>query len=506
MPVPRLFVATFVLACAFLAATASAGGDAPTPDAEAKAALDTAVVKSGELTADADYSGALDVIKAVETKYGATCRAEEAAARVFLAHATAAAESGEDTSLVRALFADAASRAKKAVALDPDSQTATIVLAQGLRGYGDLDGARAALVGWLDKHPDGVVVRWEWAKWNFESRQWAEADRQFAKILETSPADGRARLCATIAKAALSAPLDVLEKGYLDAARLLPKTDEPLRRLVDLHGKDRAKKLEALGKVVADNPKAVWARVWISFVLRKEAPRDAKQALATLRDASTIAPGNAAVHQNLAELLEESDDAQAAVVEYTRAVECGAAGDVGATSAALDRLLHFGRAAADVPLAARERAYDALVARNPESGAYGNNAGFWFRDVGRDYEKSLKYYLAAVKSQPDEQDYLNDAALIYLFHLTDRRDKCLPMFEKVVRLVEKDGAKPKRGYWDALENLCKYWFEHGDYAKVVQYADKRADPSASLDGRPYPSRVAANWRSRAVKAMEDAKK
>jgi hypothetical protein len=80
------------------------------------------------------------------------------------------------------------------------------------------------------------------------------------------------------------------------------------------------------------------------------------------------------------------------------------------------------------------------------------------------------------------------------------------MFEKVVRLVEKDGAKPMRGYWDTLENLCKYWFENGDYKKVVAYADKRANPTATLNGRPYPSVVAAQWRIRALKALEGSTK
>lgn len=503
MAVSRMLVTFLATACACLAAAAD---DAPSAAAEAKAALDAAIVKSVELAANADYSGALDAIKDVQTKYGPSCRAEEAAARVFLTHATAEAESGEDANLVRALYADAMTRAKKAVLLDPESETATIVLAQSERGYGDLDGARATLVSWIGKHPDGVVVRWEWAKWNFESRQWAEADRQFAKITELAPTDGRARLCGTIAKAAMNAPLDVLEKGYLDAARLLPEENEPLQRLADLHPKERDKKLELLGKVVADNPKAVWARVWIAYVLRKETPADPKQALATLREAAKIAPASPAVHQHLAETLEETGAASEAVVEYTLAVENCVAGNAAAVSAALDRLLHFAPGSKDVPLAVRERAYDALVAKNPESGAYGNNAGLWFRDVGRDYAKSIKYYLAAVKAQPDDQDYLNDCALIFLFHLTERRAECLPMFERVVRLVEKDGAKPMRGYWDALENLCKYWFENGDYKKVVAFADKRANPAATLDGRPYPSGAAAQWRERALKAIEGSTK
>ena len=115
----------------------------------------------------------------------------------------------------------------------------------------------------------------------------------------------------------------------------------------------------------------------------------------------------------------------------------------------------------------------------------------------KDYEKSLKYYLSSVKAAPDDQDFINDTALIYLFHLTDRRKLCLPMFEKVLRLVESDGQPPVRGYWDALENLCRYWFEEGEYAKVIACAEKRASPKATLNGRQYPSMVAAGWKARA---------
>ena len=34
---------------------------------------------------------------------------------------------------------------------------------------------------------------------------------------------------------------------------------------------------------------------------------------------------------------------------------------------------------------------------------------------------------------------MNDTALIYLFHLTDRKERCLPMFEHVRRMVEDAG-------------------------------------------------------------------
>ena len=145
------------------------------------------------------------------------------------------------------------------------------------------------------------------------------------------------------------------------------------------------------------------------------------------------------------------------------------------------------------------------LAKNPTVGSFGNNAGFWFRDHGKDYEKSLKYYLLSVKAEPDDQNFGNDTGLVYLYHLEDRKDRCLPLFEKVLCLVEKDGQEPMRGYWDALENLRKYSFEKGDFAKTVVLADKRASPNAVVDGRPYPSMKAAQFRAAALKELEKKK-
>ena len=351
------------------------------------------------------------------------------------------------------------------------------------------------------RHPRDASVHRLVADRCYAASDWQGADLHYTKALEVNPSDGTARLYQTIARQWLRVPAEDLEKGYLDAARLLPDGDDPLRRLAAMYPKDRAKRLDLYARVVQDNPKAVRARVWIAWTLRKEEPFDVPRALETLRDAAKIAPGDADVHAQLGETLDESGAIPDAVAEYTLAVAAAPASTMTRQSVALDRLLHATKGAGDVSLAARERAYDVVCEKNPGEGSYGNNAGLWFRDVGKDYEKSLKYYLTSVKAAPDDQDFLNDTALIYLFHLTDRRKLCLPMFEKVLRLVEKDGQPPVRGYWDTLENLCMYWFQEGEYAKTIECATKRASPDAVLDGRPYPSFKAAQWKARAEEEL-----
>jgi tetratricopeptide (TPR) repeat protein len=113
-----------------------------------------------------------------------------------------------------------------------------------------------------------------------------------------------------------------------------------------------------------------------------------------------------------------------------------------------------------------------------------NNLGLYYRDTGK-YEESKKWYLVAAERSPQSQDVLNDLALIYLFHNAGaEQKKCLPLLLKTVAMVEDDGFAPERGYWDALENLCKYYWEvDRQPEKVIRYADMRY--KTTLGVAPY---------------------
>jgi tetratricopeptide (TPR) repeat protein len=505
---------TGVLLTALLWASAR-GQEAPDVAPEDVAA---ARAKAVELTGLRDYPGAIAVLRDAAKRLGPSAALTTQEGVVYLIRGEDEGANGADAMLVRALHVDAAIRARKALELDPDFTDAVMLLANALRADGDDDGAKTALVGWLEKHPKDAAVHLALANAAYAAKQWSNADLHYTRYLEivplpagapafveTQPGPATARLNQTIARQWLRVAVDQLEPGYLDAARLLPEADAPLKLLAGLHPRDRERKLAAFGKVLETNPKAVKARLWIAYVLRKDAPRDTKKALAVLEEARKLAPDDPAVHMNLGDLLREEGGAAEAAREYLVVVEKSAPGAAATASVALDRLLNTELAPDALPMEIRERAYDALVAKNPSEGSYGNNAGLWFRDVGRDYEKSLKYYLASVKAAPDDQDFLNDTALIYLFHLADRKEACLPMFEKVRRLVEKDRQPPIRGYWDTLENLCKYWFEKGEFQKVLECAEKRADPTAAVNGRPYPSLRAVQWKLQAEAELARAR-
>ncbi|MCE9638146.1 MAG: hypothetical protein K8T90_20785 [Planctomycetes bacterium] len=467
-------------------------------------AIDSARAKIAEGLA----SEAISDLRAAEEKLGTSADLRIAQGRAFLALAELGLARSEDGFLVKGLVADAHMRWKQATAIDADVPGGAVLRARILRFEENPAGAKEVLERRLREFPDDGEAHAILGEMATAVRNWEQADVHWTRAAALDPSDGRARLQATIAKQWLRVPSDQIEAGYVAAAALLPDDAEPVRLLAAIYPKEREKKLAALQKVIDGNPKAVWAYLWTAHVVRTEGTPDTKRAKEVLDAAVKVAPKHPAVHYNLGLLADQAGATTDAVREFTACVENSAEGDCREASDALDRLLNDPAAGSgkDVPLSVRVRAYDAAVAKNPGDGRYGNNAGLWYRDVGRDYEQSLRYYLASVNASPNEQDYVNDCALIYLFHLTDRKELSLPMFDRVLALVDDDGQEPGRGYWDTLENLCKYWFEKGDWAKVVAFAKKRADPTAKAYGNPYPSLRAAQYGNAAQKKLDDAKK
>jgi tetratricopeptide (TPR) repeat protein len=117
------------------------------------------------------------------------------------------------------------------------------------------------------------------------------------------------------------------------------------------------------------------------------------------------------------------------------------------------------------------------------SGDAANNLGFFYREA-RKYDLSIEWYLRACDRDPENQDILNDTGLIFLFHFPQERQKGLPYFLKTISLVIEGDQKPIRGYWDALENLCKhYWEVDRQPGKVIEYARLRYQVTKGV--KPY---------------------
>ena len=134
------------------------------------------------------------------------------------------------------------------------------------------------------------------------------------------------------------------------------------------------------------------------------------------------------------------------------------------------------------------------------SGDAANNLGFYYREV-RKYRESLAWYLKSCERAPENQDILNDTGLMYLFHFPRRKAEGLPYFLKTVALVAEGDQRPDRGYWDALENLCKhYWEVDRQPEKVIEYARMRYETTKGV--KPYNmSQKAAQHARLAKKAL-----
>ena len=455
--------------------------------------------------AEGRFQEAIALSRQAEKDHGDQAELRLLGAAAFLARGAKGFADGADKFYVKGMIADAHARLDAARKLDPEVVGAAVLLAKILRWEENPDEARRVLGERLDKAPNDRDAHLLLAEMNFTGRRWEGARQHYDRAFELDPTDGRARLNATIARQWLKVPSEKLVEGYLTAARLLPEEHRPLDLLGGFHKGDKEARLALFRRALVDNPKAVWARVWIAHIQANEGEKDIPGALKTLEEASALAPDEPSVHFNLGRIREQSEKFVPAIQSYVRALECGQTNAMQDVSNTLDRLLVVRRADPKIDRKLRNRAYDLLTQRNPLEGRFGNNAGLWHRDVSHDYEASLKYYSAAVDAEPEDQDFLNDCALIYQFHLTDRLDKALPMYLKVVELVEEDGQDPIRGYWDTLENLCKHYFRTGEYDKVLECAKKRSSPDAIVNGRPYPSMRSRQWAVQAQRRLDSAK-
>ncbi len=479
--------------------TASGTRARPTPPAPTLSeGLVAALDAARALSDSGDRMGAVRALRDAEKTIGKHGALRLEAGRCFFEIAKEGFVRGDDAFLVKSHLADAHLRVDQAMALHADLPGAAVLLASILRYEENPEGARDLLAAHLETWSGDAPAHALLGEMASNARDWETADTHWTLAASINPEDGLARLNATISKQWLGATgVKRLHAGYREAARLLPEVHRPVDLLAKLYPRSATGQLAAMDEIIADTPTAIWARVWKSFIYRSGVANDLDAAIAVLDEALVIAPADPSLHFNRGQILFELDQRQPAIDAYIRAIEVGETGTMVGASNALDQLLHIGPDSRIIPIEVRDRAYDAIIAGNPTAGAYGNNAGLWYRDIGRDYEKSLKYYQASVDAQPDDQDFINDTALIYLFHLRDRKEVSLPMFEKVLRLVEENGQDPIRGYWDALENLCKYYYEIGQYDRVVEMANKRANPDAMVNGRAYPSMKAAQWKRQA---------
>jgi Tfp pilus assembly protein PilF len=368
-----------------------------------------AIAKAKSLRAQDYYEDAVAVLRVAETKFGvgADTRLETAWNLLMMAEEDMTRDL--DKARIDAEVADARVKFDEAVRLDPNVAGRAHLEAQILRYEGRLDEARAVLEKLVRDRPDDAFARQEFGYFAVQTKDWPTAEREYAALAKLSPNDGWAVLYLTLARQWLGRPTADLDAGYLAAARLLPEVQTPLRLLTNLHAAAPERALALLEKIVAERPRAVWARIFIAHVLRSRPSPDLARAESVLREALAVAPRDQAARFNLGGVLEAQGRLVDALREYADSAESAAIGDAGDAADAVDRLLRAG-AVDSFPAELRLRAWTAVVAKTPSNGQYAHDAGRWYADVARDPATARNFLEAAAAAEPENETYREEMA------------------------------------------------------------------------------------------------
>lgn len=369
-----------------------------------------AIEKAQALRAQDYYEDAVRVLKVAEDRFGVSAALRLELAWNLLMIAEEDMTRDRDQDFIDAEVADARVRFDEAVRADPKIEGRELLEAKMLRYERREDEARKVLETYVAAHPEDAQAHQEMGYFSYVTKDWARAEHEYAELARLAPEDGWAWLYMALARQWLGHPVDELDEGYLKAATLLPEVRTPLRMIVKLHPADPGRALELLRRVVATQPRAIWARIHIAHVLRTETDPDLDGAEKVLREALTISPKDQAAHFNLGELLEQRGDPAAAAAEYVEAAASATIGDAGETADALDRLLLDDGLGDALSAEQRLAAWTTIVAKSPSVGRFAHDAARWYADVAHDPQTARRFFDAAAAAEPSNEIYSADAA------------------------------------------------------------------------------------------------
>ncbi len=452
----------------------------------------------------------------------------------------------------RGCYQEAVQKLTAIVEKDPENHAAYALLGECEIIYQDLDAAETAMLTALDLVEDKNADYWKLlGRVSFEKgiqayaggasanviKSWfADAESKFTQCVKRNPEDPDVRWRFGWAKEWQEYPIKARE-AYNEQIAKFPKVPGGYLRLASMlsqsaNGTDNgftpeAEKLraEAIALFTKGNDLAgPNAEILYARGLALEWQRKKAEAVESYFEAVAADPDYELVWTRLYQLKQDPDEVLPLALKFPKSPTAamwasyylkGKNKTLEALKAVLPTLKDHGEhsgafnQASSVAWALRTTdlrtaidAFEQLHEFNPFSANPANNLGLIHRDITCQYKDSLKWYLAAAERAPESQDILNDTALIYLFHFKGAdQKKCLPMLEKVLSIVDEDGMAPERGYWDALENLCKYYWEVDRKPKlVIKYADMRYKTTLGVE--PYnTSRNAMHYKSLAEKAL-----
>jgi tetratricopeptide (TPR) repeat protein len=292
---------------------------------------------------------------------------------------------------------------------------------------------------------------------NKDQQLWTQAENAFAAALALDPTSARAAANVAHCKAWRKQPPKEVSAAYLKALELAPADDKLLAKLYQWTPLDD--RAELFQKLAEAEPKNIQRKRFLAFALCGPPWRNYEKALQVLESAAQLDPKNPWIPLDEGDVkLGWGKHDDEAIENYVEAMTLFK--DAGGIDNDAYLRLAFSVAFQSQKLSEeqREKIWLALTKIFPERADAANNAGLWFRDVGKDYKKSLEWYLKAVKAAPEDCCIQNDTGLIYHYHMNDF-EKAEPYYRKAVEIgkaqkYDCNTAKdPDRGFRDALNNM-----------------------------------------------------
>lgn len=288
---------------------------------------------------------------------------------------------------------------------------------------------------------------------------WAQAEKAFADAVALDPTSARAAANFAHCKAWQKEPPQDVSAAYSRALELAPKDEDLLKKLYEwTPAADRA---ETLQKLADAAPQDLPRKRYLAWALASPPWKNFEKALDVLEAASKIDPKSPYVPLDEGDIkLAWPKHEDGAIDNYIEAMTLFK--DKGGIDNTTYLRLAYSVAFQNQKLSAeqREKIWTGLWKFFPERADAANNAGLWYRDVGKDFKKSLEWYLRAVKAAPEDCCIENDTGLIYHYHMNEF-DKAEPYYRKAVEIGKAQkydcnkGTDPDRGFRDALNNMYK---------------------------------------------------
>ncbi len=427
----------------------------------AAAALGLSQVLSGLGRYD-EAAKAVDAARKANPGDAALCAAKGRAYMLGAIKEEAAEE--RDGNLIESLRADAVRWAGEALKADPKNLEALLLRGQLYLAAKDEKQAQMFFEQAVSTDPKSFDANFELAnlwyvKANADRKNtdlWAKAESGFFTCWRLDPKSARAAANLAHCKAWQKMPPKDVANAYLRAIELAPADEKLLKNLYAWAPADE--RVATFQKLADAQPKDVTR--WLFLASALSGAKEYGKALDALEAAGKIDPKNPYVPLNEGDVkMAEGKDFDAAIGFYAESIamfkERGSIDD--AVYIRLAGPLAFENP--KLEKGHREKLWTLLWKYFPERSDAMNNAGLWYRDVGKDYESSLEWYLRAAKAAPEDVCILNDTGLIYHYHMNDF-DKAEPFYRKAVQFGNQQGLDctiarkdPDRGFHDAINNL-----------------------------------------------------